>query len=90
MTEPLQDSRSESRWKGLWNGPFGERVSVWDFSGLKDIFQVIDSFVILSKSVEREEAAACLSEGCHCKRVESSAKEIDRIFQGGSENIDED
>ena len=35
---------------------------MWDFSGLKDIFQVFDQFVILSSSEEREEAAACLFE----------------------------
>ena len=35
-----------------------ERERVWDFSGLKDIFQVFDQFVILSRSEEREEAAA--------------------------------
>ena len=46
-------------------GPFGERnkVCVRDFSGLEDLFQVFDQFVILSMFEEREEAAACLSEG---------------------------
>ena len=40
-----------------------ESVSEWDFSGLKDMFQVFDQFVILLRSEERKEAAACLSEG---------------------------
>ena len=40
-----------------------ERVSVLDFSGLKDILRVFDHFVILSRSEEREEPAACLSGG---------------------------
>ena len=34
-----------------------------DFSGLKDKFQVFDQSVILSRSEEREDAAACLPEG---------------------------
>ena len=38
-----------------------QRVSVWDFSGLKDMFQVLDQSVILASSEEREEATACLS-----------------------------
>ena len=37
-----------------------ERVSVCDFSGMKDMFQVFDQFMILSRSEEREETAACL------------------------------
>ena len=41
----------------------GEIVKVRHFSGLKDIFQAFDQFVIFSRSEEREEAAACLSEG---------------------------
>ena len=32
-------------------------------SGLKDTFQVFDQLMILSRSVEREEAAVCLFEG---------------------------
>ena len=37
---------------------------VSDVSGLKEIFQVFDQLVIFfSRSQEREEAAACLSEG---------------------------
>ena len=39
-----------------------DRVSVWDLLGLKDIFQVLDQLLILSRSADREEAAACLSE----------------------------
>ena len=38
-------------------------VHVWDCSVFKDLFQAFDSFVILSRSEEREEAAACQSEG---------------------------
>ena len=38
-----------------------DRVSVWDLSGLKDIFQVLNQLLILSTSAEREEVAACLS-----------------------------
>ena len=38
-------------------------MNVWDFSGLKDMFQVFDQFVILSKSEEEQDATACLSEG---------------------------
>ena len=40
-----------------------EIVSVWDFSGLNEMFQVFDQFVILARSEEREEVVACLSEG---------------------------
>ena len=39
------------------------RVSVWDLSGLKDIFQVLHQLLILSMSAEREVVTACLSEG---------------------------
>ena len=39
-----------------------EREGIWDLSRLKDMFQVFDKFAILSRSEEREEAAACLSE----------------------------
>ena len=38
-------------------------VIVGDLSGLKDMFHVLDQFVILSRSVVSEEAAACRSEG---------------------------
>ena len=34
-----------------------------DLSGMKDIFQVFDQLVILSRPEEREEAAALVSEG---------------------------
>ena len=37
--------------------------SVWDLAGLEDKLQVFDQLVILSRSEEREVAAACLSEG---------------------------
>ena len=52
-----------------------ETVNVWDLSGLKDILQVFDSLVVPSRSTEREEAAACLSEGQGVlrQRVKSSA-----------------
>ena len=40
-----------------------ERVSVRDFSELKDMLEVFDQFVVLSRSEEREWAAVCLSEG---------------------------
>jgi len=42
-------------------------MSVWDFSGLKDIFQVFDQFVILSRSKEiMRLVPVCLKEkGCH-------------------------
>ena len=40
-----------------------EKVCVWDFSGLKIIFQVFDLFMILSRFEEREETAASLCEG---------------------------
>jgi len=42
----------------LWT----ERVRVRDLSGFKDIFQVFEQLVILSRSEESEEAASCLSE----------------------------
>jgi len=66
-------------WK--WRGGFAiwsflrEILRLWDLSGLKDVFQVFHQLVILSKSEEREEAAACLSEGVvmSWQRVESSA-----------------
>ena len=38
-------------------------VRVRHLSGLKDMFHVLDQFVILSKSAVRAEAAACRSEG---------------------------
>ena len=69
-----------------------ERVSVCDFSGMKDMFQVFDQFMILSRSEEMEEAAACLA----LRRMRDvtaecgiSNKEIKRIFHGASEIIDE-
>ena len=37
-------------------------MNVWDFSGLKDMFQVFEQFVILSTSEEEQDATACLSE----------------------------
>ena len=40
-----------------------DRVSVQDLLGLKDIFQVLDQLLILSRFAEREEAATCWSEG---------------------------
>ena len=51
-------------------------------SGLKDIFQVFDHLVILSMSEEREEAAACLSEGCGKVTAEGEVigEEIKEIF----------
>ena len=53
----------------VWRyGPFGEREREREresvgFLRLKDMFQVFDQFVILSRSEEKVEAAACLSEG---------------------------
>ena len=38
-------------------------MRVWDLSGLKDMFHMLDQFVILSRSAESEEAAAFHSEG---------------------------
>jgi len=40
-----------------------ETVIVWDFSRLKDIFQVFDQLVILSRSAELEEAPVYIYEG---------------------------
>ena len=39
------------------------RESVRFVSGLKDMFHMLDQFVILSRSAESEEAVACWSEG---------------------------
>ena len=38
-------------------------VRVCDLSGLKDMFHVLDQFVIFPRSAVSEEAAACRSEG---------------------------
>ena len=38
-------------------------VRVFDLSGLKDMFHVLEQFVILSRSTVSKEAAACRSEG---------------------------
>ena len=53
-----------------------DTVSASDLSVLKDIFQVFYQLLVLSRSAEREEAAACRSEGLEMmlQRVESSAK----------------
>ena len=40
-----------------------ERQNESVISGLKDMFHVLDQFVILPRSAESEEAAACWSEG---------------------------
>ena len=68
-----------------------EKVKAWDLSGLKDIFQVFDQLVILSRSEEREEAAACVSErwGMSRHRVLSSVQ-IKGIFQRKRKIFDED
>ena len=68
------------------------RESVWDFSGLKDIIQVFNQFVILLRSEEKEEAAAYLSEGMRDVTMESGVinKEIKIIFQRVREIIYED
>jgi len=47
-----------ARWS-FWR----ERMSVSDLLWLKDKFQVLDQFLILSRSAESEAAAACLSQG---------------------------
>ena len=46
-----------------------ERVSVCDLSALKNMFQLFDQLVILSRSEERKEAAAChlKDEGCNSR-----------------------
>ena len=66
MTELLQEGCLDGRvcvtvFLGRERGE-RERAREREFSGLKDIFQVFDRFVILSKSEEREDASACLSE----------------------------
>ena len=62
--------------EGFARGSFlRETVNAWDFSGLKDIFQVFNQIVFLSRNPGREKAVACLSEGWGMlwQRVESSA-----------------
>ena len=40
-----------------------ERQRDRDFSGLKDMFEVFHQFVVLSRPEEKDEVAACQSEG---------------------------
>ena len=52
------DGGGGSRWS-FWS----DKGSVWDLSGLKDMFHMLEQLVILSRSAETEEAAACQSKG---------------------------
>ena len=65
--------------------------SVRYLSGLKDMFHVLDQFVISSRSAESEEAAACWSQGWTDGTAGGGiiSKEIKRIFQRVGEIIDE-
>ena len=64
----LSDFTSSSGLFRKWKGGFArwsfrrDRVSVWDLLALKDIFQVLDQFLFLSRPAEREERLlpACL------------------------------
>ena len=86
----------EECWEHRWGGGEGvskrsfqrDIVRVWDLSGLKDIFQVSDQLVILSRSAKSEEAAVWwMRDGTEVGGIISN--EIKRIFQGIWEIIDE-
>ena len=66
-----------------------DKMSVWNLSGLRDIFQVLDQLLIPSGSAEREEAVACLFESWEMIQ-QIISKEIDSIFQRIRTIIDED
>ena len=54
-----------------------DRVSVWDLSGLKNIFQALDQLSILSRPAEREEAAVTCLKNVRCCGREWSHKQRD-------------
>ena len=51
-------------------------VYVWDLTGLKDIFQMLEQLLILSRSAEREAAAACLKDEKLYGRRRNISKDI--------------